>query len=157
MHWLGIFLALLGGLGASSGLALTPLPDDSPAFFSGDWIGTGAQDLFCLIRLTPDGSGTVLVGGGSGDWRGASIRWRNRRQSVDLIEARPLPAEPRRRLLPLPELTLNSGFNRTLQLKLSGNIAACELQPHGDVQRRTGEAELLLNGPAKAGKPDGRK
>jgi len=52
MHWLGIFLALLGSVGASSGLALTPLPDNSPAFFSGDWIGTATQDLFCLIRMT---------------------------------------------------------------------------------------------------------
>ena len=82
MTWLRLFFTLLAGLAASSSPALTPPRDNRPGFFAGDWIGTGADDLFCFIRLQPDGNGTVLVGSASGDWLGARIRWRNQQQSL---------------------------------------------------------------------------
>ena len=62
--WLRLFFILFAALGASSSPALTPLLDNRPDFFAGDWIGTGAEDLFRYIRLQPDGNGTVLVSGG---------------------------------------------------------------------------------------------
>jgi hypothetical protein len=157
MTWLRLFFMLLGGLGATSSQALTPLPDGSPAFFAGDWIGTGANDQFCFIRLRPDGVGTVLVSGASGDWLGASIRWRNQRQSIVLVDVSALPAEPRRRLMPLSRLALRSGINRTIHLKLNEDIPGCELQLRADVLRRAGQADMLLDNPAGAGKPDGGK
>lgn len=147
MTSLRLFFTLLAALGASASPALTPPFDSRPGFFAGDWIGNGADDMFCFIRLQPDGNGTVLVSGASGDWLGARIRWRNQRQSMVLIEASPLSAEPRRRLLPLTRLDLRSGINQTLQLKLGERSPVCELQLRNRVLGRSGEAEMLLDRP----------
>jgi hypothetical protein len=161
MTWLRLFFALLAALGTSSSPALTPPLDNRPGFFAGDWIGTGAEDMFCFIRLQPDGNGTVLVSSASGDWLGAHIRWSNQRQSLVLIEVSPeispLPAEPGRRLMPLSGLTLRSGMNQTLQLKPGERSPVCELQLRDRVMSRTGQAGMLLDRPAEVRKYDGRK
>ena len=152
MTWLRIVCTLLGVLGTSSSQALTPLPESSSAFFAGDWIGTGSRDVFCFMRLQTDGIGTVLINGASGDWLGASIRWRNQRQRIVLIEAHPLLANPHRRLRPLSQLSLSSGINQTIQLKLDGDLPVCELQLRVDVQQRSDQAAMLLDRPADARK-----
>jgi hypothetical protein len=161
MTWLRLFFSLLAALGASSSPALTPPLDNRPGFFAGDWIGTGAEDLFCFIRLQPDGNGTVLVSSASGDWLGARIRWHNQRQSMELIEVSPkvspFPAEPGRRLMPLSGLTLRSGINQTLQLRPGERSPLCELQLRDTVLGRAGQAGMLLDKPAEVRKSDGRK
>ncbi|MBK7422092.1 MAG: hypothetical protein IPJ48_02755 [Propionivibrio sp.] len=133
----------------------------SSRLFAGDWIGTGADDQLCFIRLQPDGNGTVLVSSASGDWLGARIRWRNQRQSLVLIEVSPevslFPAEPARRLMPLSGLTLRSGINQTLQLKPGERSPVCELQLHNRVLSRSEQAGILLDSPADVRKSDGRK
>lgn len=161
MTWLRLIFTLLAALAASSSPALTPPLDNRPSFFAGDWIGTGADDQLCFIRLQPDGNGTVLVSNASGDWLGARIRWRNQRQSMELIEVSPevspFPAEPHRRLMPLSGLTLRSGINQTLQLKPGERSPVCELQLHNNVLRRAVQAGMLLDKPVEARKSDGRK
>lgn len=161
MTWLRLFFTLLAALGTSSSPALTPPFDTRPGFFAGDWIGTGADDQLCFIRLQPDGNGTVLVSSASGDWLGARIRWRNQRQSLVLIEVSPevslFPAEPARRLMPLSGLTLRSGINQTLQLKPGERSPVCELQLHNRVLSRSEQAGILLDSPADVRKSDGRK
>ena len=157
MTWLRLFFTLLAGLCASSSPALTPPFDNRPSFYAGDWIGTGADDQLCFIRLQPDGNGTVLVSNGSGDWLGARIRWRNQRQSMELIEAIPLTAEPHRRLMPLSGLTLRSGINQTLQLKPGERSPVCELQLHNRVLSRYEQGGMLLDKPSEVRKSDGRK
>ena len=157
MTWFRIVCALLAGLVASSGHALTPLPDSRPAFFAGDWIGVGARDFFCFMRLRSDGTGTVLVSSASGDWLGASIRWRNQHQSIALIEVNPLPAKPDRRLMPLSQLSLSSGINQTIQLKLKEDTTVCELQLRARVLRRADQAEMLLDSLSGIRKSDGGK
>lgn len=154
--WLRYLITLFCALGTSSSPALTPLPDTRPGFFAGDWIGTGADDQFCFIRLLPDGNGTVLLGNASGDWQGARIRWRNENQRLQLIESSPLPAEPRRRLQALSRLTVQSGINRTLQLKLADNLPPCELQLRDSVLRRGQDAAVLLDMPTTGRAPDAR-
>ena len=157
MTWLRIVGALLGVLSTSSSLALTPLPESSLTFFSGEWIGTGADDVFCFMRLGTDGTGTVLVGRASGDWLGAYIRWRNQRQRLELIEAVPLAADPHRRLMPLSGLSLSSGINKTIQLKLNKNAPVCELLLRSNVHRREDQAGSLLDIPATSRKTNGGK
>lgn len=157
MTWLRLLFSLLAALGASSSPALTPPLDNHPGFFAGDWIGIGADDLFCYIRLQPDGNGTVLVSSASGDWLGAHIRWSNRQQSMVLIEVSPLPADPGRRLLPLSGLTLRSGINQTLQLKPGERSPLCELQLRDRVEHRAGQAGMLFDNPTEVRKSDGRK
>lgn len=154
--WLHLVVALFALLGASSSLALTPPMDNRPSFFSGDWIGTGTQDMFCFIRLQQDGHGTVLVSGASGDWLGARIRWRNQHQSMLLMEVSPLPAEPGRRLMPLSRLTLHSGINQTLQLQM-GEHPVCELQLHNKVLRSARQAEMLIDNPTEIRTSNSRK
>jgi hypothetical protein len=150
-------LLLIAAIGAGPATALTPLPDGRPGFFAGDWVGTGADDVYCFVRLQADGSGTVLVEGGSGDWLGARIQWRNERQHVVLVDVSPLPFDPGRRLMPLSRLLLSSGVNRTLQLRWSDRRSACELQWQVDVQHRTDQARKLLEpGPQRRARHDAR-
>ena len=99
----------------------------------------------------------MLVGSASGDWLGARIRWQNQRQSLVLIEASPLPAEPHRRLMPLSGLTLRSGINQTLQLKPGERSPLCELQLHNRVLSRYEQGGVLLDKPTDVRKSDGRK
>lgn len=148
---------LLGALSASSAPAFSPPLDTSPAFFSGDWVGMGANDNFCFMRLRPEGLGTVLISGPSGDWVGASIRWHNHRQSIVVSEVKPLPADPHRRLLPLSKLTLSVVFGGTVQLLLNTDTPTCELQRRASVQRRIEEAHSLLNNPAEVRKANDSK
>ena len=54
--------------------ALTPLPDTSPSFFSGEWAGAGEQGTYCYLNLSADGWGWVLIDGGAGDWLGARMQ-----------------------------------------------------------------------------------
>ncbi|MGB8694470.1 MAG: hypothetical protein WCD08_13275 [Steroidobacteraceae bacterium] len=157
MNGFRLVCILVGALAASSGFALSPPLDSSPAFFSGDWVGMGANDNFCFMRLRPDGLGTVLISSPSGDWVGARIRWHNQRQSMVVSEVNPLPGDPHRRLLPLSQLTLRVVFGGTFQLVLNTDIPTCELQRRTSVQRRMEEAELLLNSPAEARKANDRK
>lgn len=63
-YFIGLVL-LLVWLGSAK--ALTPLPDNSPGFFSGEWAGTGHQGAYCYMNLSPDGWGWVLIDGGTGD------------------------------------------------------------------------------------------
>ena len=72
---------LIAALCALSGTAhsQSPPPDNSPGFFSGEWSGTGEHGSYCYLRLNADGSGWVLSDGGSGDWLGAGVRWRDGR------------------------------------------------------------------------------
>jgi hypothetical protein len=137
-----LLLFLLAGLGATSAPAQSPLPDGSPVFFSGDWIGTGAQDSFCFMRLHPDGVGMVLFMGASGDWRGARIRWRNERQSIVVMAVQPLPNDPHRRLAPLEQLWLSTGFGTTIQLRLD--------------RKGSSVCELLLSDPAESAGSQGK-
>lgn len=148
---------ILGALGASSAPAFSPPLDSSPAFFSGDWVGTGANDNFCFMRLRRDGLGTVLISGPSGDWVGASIRWHNHLQSILVSEVKPLPQDPHRRLLPLSQLALRVAFGGTVTLLLNSDTPGCELQRRASVQRRMGEAELLLNNPTEVRKANDGK
>lgn len=141
-----VLFTLLAGFCETHGFAQSPLPDESPAFFSGDWIGTGAQDNFCFMRLHPDGMGTVLVMSASGDWLGARIRWRNRRQNIEVVAAHPLPGDPHRRLSPLPGFSLSLGFGTTIHLRLDAGPAFCEMQRRSAVERDVGNAERLLEG-----------
>jgi hypothetical protein len=137
---------LLAGLHETCGFAQSPLPDESPAFFSGDWIGTGAQDAFCFMRLQPDGMGTVLAMSASGDWLGARVRWRNRRQNLEILAVHPLPGDPHRRLAPLSGFSLSLGFGTTIRLRLDAGTAYCEMQRRAAVERNVGNAGMLLGG-----------
>jgi hypothetical protein len=148
MTWLRMVCVLLGGFVATNGHTQSPPLDGSPAFFSGDWMGTGAQDNFCFMRLGPDGTGTVLAMGASGDWLGARIHWRNERQSIVVTAIHPLPDDPHRRLAPLTQLSLSAGFGATIHLMLDKHSAVCELQRRASVQRDVANAEMLLNDPA---------
>ena len=146
--WIGA--ALIATFGALDATATTPLPDGRPEFFVGDWAGTAGEDSFCFMRLKNDGSGTVLLSGASGDWFGATIRWRNERQVLKLVSAVPLPADPQRRLMALPRLTLSSGMNRTARLGWEGHASPCELQLKSELLRREKEALVLLDTPRAA-------
>lgn len=157
MAWLRTVFVLFFGLSATAAPAQSPLPDGSPAFFSGDWIGTGAQDNFCFMRLHPDGMGTVLAMSASGDWLGARIRWRNERQRIVVMAVHPLPGDPHRRLAPLPRLSLSMGFGSTMHLEMDKGSPVCELQRRAAVQRNVNNAEMLLNGPANAAGGHGGK
>jgi hypothetical protein len=145
MTWFRVLFVLLGGISATSAHAQSPPLDGSPAFFAGDWIGTGAQDNFCFMRLRADGSGTVLAMGAAGDWLGARFRWRNQQQNIVVMAVQPLPDDPRRRLAPLTQLSLSMGFGTTIHLTLNKNSPLCELQRRASVQRNMAYAEMLLN------------
>ncbi len=108
--------------------ALTPLLDSSPGFFAGEWAGTGAQGSYCYLKLTADGWGWVLIDGGSGDWLAARMKWRNRRQALQIEEIIPLPASPRLRVMPLERFVLDSTFNQSLKLTWGTQAGDCQLQ-----------------------------
>ena len=152
-----MLLAGLAGLAANATHAQSPPLDRSPAFFAGDWVGSGASDTFCFMRLRPDGAGTVLASTASGDWMGASIRWRNDRQSITLLEVKALHADPQQRLMPLSRLSLRFSFSDTIQLHIDKGSPACELQRRASVARRMDEADALLEGIGAAGKSRDRR
>ena len=79
--------------------AQSPPPDNSPGFFSGEWSGTGEHGSYCYLRLNADGSGWVLSDGGSGDWLGAGVPWRDRQQSLQVDTIIPARASVARRVI----------------------------------------------------------
>ena len=108
--------------------ALTPLPDSSPGFFAGEWSGIGGQGSYCYINMKVDGRGVVLIDSGSGDWLGAQIQWRNRKQAVEVEKITPLPASSQLRIMPLDRFSLSTAFNQSLKLTLNGHSDGCYLQ-----------------------------
>jgi len=108
--------------------ALTPLPDHSSSFFSGEWAGTGQQGAYCYLNLSTDGWGWVLIDGGAGDWLGARIQWRNQQQSLHVDRIVPVQSSPQLRVMPLETFALSSGFNQSLTLTWHEPSGGCQLQ-----------------------------
>ena len=108
--------------------ALTPLPDTSPGFFSGEWAGNGQQGAYCYLNLSADGWGWVLIDGGTGDWLGARMQWRNQQQSLQVEQVIPLQASAQLRVLPLEKFVLSSGLNQSLKLTWNELSGSCHLQ-----------------------------
>lgn len=108
--------------------ALTPLPDHSPSFFSGEWAGSGHHGVYCYLDLGTDGWGWVLIDGGTGDWLGARIQWSNRQQSLRIETIIPVQASPQLRVMPLEKFVLSSGFNQSLKLTWNESSGGCQLQ-----------------------------
>ncbi|MCC6139398.1 MAG: hypothetical protein IT389_02140 [Nitrospira sp.] len=109
--------------------ALTPLPDNSPEFFAGEWAGIGEHGTYCYLNLSADGRGLALIDrGGVGNWFGARIHWRNRQQTLEVERVVPLPAAPQLRILPLNKLSLQTGFNQSLQLIWGKPSDSCHVQ-----------------------------
>lgn len=125
--------------------ALTPLPDNSPAFFSGEWAGNGGQGSYCYLKLNTDGWGWVLIDGGSGDWLGARLQWRNRQQALQVKKIIPLTAAPRRRIMPLEKFVISSGFNQSLSLTWSEQSSACQLQKLETTARHLDRARKAMD------------
>ena len=124
-YFIGIILVVVW-LGTAN--ALTPLPDNSPGFFSGEWAGTGHHGAYCYLNLSADGSGWVLIDAGAGDWLGARMQWRNQQQALHVEQITPLPASPQLRVLPLEKFVLSSGFNQSLKLTWNDPSGGCHLQ-----------------------------
>jgi len=142
-------ILLVSWAGAAN--ALTPLPDNSPAFFSGEWAGNGGHGSYCYLKLNTDGWGWVLIDGGSGDWLGARLQWRNRQQTLQVEKIIPLSAAPRLRIMPLGKFVISSGFNQSLRLTWSDEqSSACQLQKLETTARHLDRArkamESLLSG-----------
>ena len=111
-----------------SGNASTPLLDESPGFFAGEWAGNAGQGGYCYLTLSADGRGTVLIDSGTGDWLAAQILWRNRRQALEVEKITPLPAATELRVMPLSRLTLATGLNQSLKLNWGKLSNGCQLQ-----------------------------
>lgn len=108
--------------------ALTPLPDNSPAFFAGEWSGAGDNGSYCYLNLSTDGRGLVLIDAASGDWRGARIHWHNQRQGMVVDKIIPLPFEPHVRIAPLERVTVSTRFNQSLTLNWGASADLCYLR-----------------------------
>ncbi|MDP2823967.1 MAG: hypothetical protein Q8O52_14990 [Sulfuritalea sp.] len=126
--------------------ALTPPPDNSPGFFAGEWAGTGEQGSYCYLKLSADGWGWVLIDGGSGDWLGARIQWRNRQQALQVEKIIPLPASPQLRIMPLGKFVLSCGFNQSLRLNWSDQSGGCQLQKIETTARHLVRARSAIEG-----------
>lgn len=125
-YLIGVLLAIVL---VQPAFSLTPLPDSSPKFFAGEWTGVGEQGTYCYLNLSADGRGLALIDrDGVGNWFGARIQWRNRQQTVDVERIIPLPASPQLRILPLSTLSLQTGFNQSLQLSWGKPSDSCHLQ-----------------------------
>ncbi|HMU75130.1 MAG TPA: hypothetical protein PKD69_05115, partial [Elusimicrobiota bacterium] len=140
----GFFLLILGMTSPGTPHALTPLPDGSPAFFAGEWMGGGEHGGTCYLSLNADGSGTVMVDAGAGDWLGARLQWKNDRQSLQIVKTVPLPAAPRVRLGPLTNYTLSAGMNQSLRLAWNGSTCGCQLQKIETTARQLARAREAL-------------
>jgi hypothetical protein len=130
--------------------ALTPRPDNSPDFFSGEWAGHGEHGSYCYLKLNTDGSGWVLIDGGAGDWLGAGMQWRNRQQTLQVEKSIPVRASAQLRVMPLAKFSLISGFNQSLQLTWNQRSGGCQLQKIettvGHLNRARTAIEGLLSG-----------
>jgi hypothetical protein len=137
-------VVLLAWLGTAN--ALTPVLDSSLGFFSGEWAGTGEHGTYCYLKLSSDGWGLVLIDGGSGDWLGARMQWRNRHQTLQVENIIPLPASPQLRIIPLGKFTLSSGFNQSLGLNWSEQSGGCHLQQIETTARHLSRARSAIEG-----------
>jgi len=126
MRYLVLFISVFVYAGAA--IALTPPLDNSSKFFSGEWDGAGAHGAYCYLKMNSDGHGLVLIDGGTGDWLGARIHWRNQQQTVEVDKIIPLKSSNQLRIMPLGRFTLNTGFNQSLQLIWSSNSNGCYLR-----------------------------
>lgn len=135
-----LFFACLG-----SANALTPLPDTTPAAFVGEWEGSAEQGAYCYLKLNADGRGWVLIDGGTGDWLGAQLIWRNQQQSLLLEKITPLEQSARLRLAPLPKVVVRSGFHPSLTLKWNARQATCQLHIVGSLERRREQARHVID------------
>lgn len=135
-------LLILAALGPSH--ALTPLPDLSQDFFAGEWTGNGENGAACYLLLSPDGSGTVLIDGGSGDWLAARLQWRNDRQTLRVVQSVPMSVSPQERLGPLETFVLITGMNRSLRLTWNGQSTGCQLQKIETAARHLARAREAL-------------
>lgn len=109
--------------------AQAPPLDKSLSFFSGEWAGIGTQGKYCYMSLSADGSGLVLLDAGSGDWLGARIEWQNRLQSLHISKSTPLSFSAEKRIMPLKNFELRTGFNQSMTLTWSKTSSdSCELQ-----------------------------
>lgn len=144
-------MLLLGSVGSAS--ALTPLPDNSPEFFAGEWVGAGENGSYCYLTLgtAADGVllGTVLVDGGSGDWLGAQVRWRNQQQRLVVEAITPLPFSAERRIMPMERFELRTGLNQSLSLHWNAHVAGCQLQKLDAMARHLGRARAAFEGPSQ--------
>jgi hypothetical protein len=114
---------------AQPAFALTPLPNSSPEFFAGEWAGSGEHGTYCYLNLSADGRGWALIDrDGVGNWFGAKIQWRNRQQTLEVEQVTPLPASPQLRILPLSALSVQTGFNQSLQLSWGKPSDSCHVQ-----------------------------
>ena len=136
-----LFFAWLG-----SASALTPPPDNSPSFFSGEWAGTGEQGSYCYLNLGADGWGLVLIDRGAGDWLGARMQWRNRQQTLQVEKIIPLPVSTQRRVMPLETFVLRSGFNQSLSLTWNAQSSGCQLQKIETTARHLDRARNAIGG-----------
>lgn len=126
--------------------ALTPLPDSSPSFFSGEWAGIGEHGTYCYLNLGADGWGWVLIDGGSGDWLGARMQWCNRQQALQVEKVVPLPTSTQLRVMPLEKFVLSSGFNQSLRLTWNEQSGICHLQKIGTMAQQLIRARTTING-----------
>jgi hypothetical protein len=144
MRYIIRFTMIFALLGTAN--ALTPLPDSSPGFFAGEWAGTGERGAYCYLNLGADGSGSVLIDGGSGDWLGARIQWRNVKQSLQIEKIIPLPASAQQRIMPLADFVLSSKFNQSLSLTWNKQSTGCQLQKIETLAHHLDRARFAING-----------
>jgi hypothetical protein len=137
-------LCCISGLESAS--ALTPRPDHSPGYFSGEWTGAGESASYCYLNLGADGWGVLLVDGGAGDWLGARLQWRNQRQSIQVDQIVPMPASIQRRIMPMTNFVLRSGFNQSLSVTWNAMPSGCQLQRVETTARRLKRARDALAG-----------
>jgi hypothetical protein len=129
---------------ANGAHALTPPPDNSPGFFSGEWAGTGGHGAYCYLAMSADGHGVVLIDGGSGDWLGARFHWRNRQQSLEVDTITPVSSSNQLRIMPLGRFTVGSGFNQSLKVTWSDRTDGCNLQKSETTAHRLNTARSVL-------------
>lgn len=136
-----LFFAWLG-----SAIALSPPPDNSPSLFAGEWAGTGERGSYCYLNLGADSRGVVLIDGGTGDWLGARVQWRNRQQTLQVEKVIPLPVSTQRRVMPLEAFVLRSGFNQSLSLTWNAQSSGCQLQKIETMARHLNRARTAIEG-----------
>ena len=148
MRYLTGLVLFVFGLGSAS--ALTPPTDSSPSFFLGEWAGTGESGSYCYLNLGADGWGLVLIDGGTGDWLGARVQWRNQHQKLQAGKVMPLPVSIQRRIMPLKTFVLRSGFNQSLSLTWNSMASGCQLQKIETTARQLNRARDAVEGLLKS-------
>jgi len=126
--------------------ALTPLLDSSPGFFAGEWAGHAEQGGYCYLNLNADGTGLTLIDGGTGDWLGARMQWRNQQQSLLVESITSMPVSAQQRIMPLDTFVLRTGFNQSLNLSWSPLTSACQLQKLESTARHLERARSAMHG-----------